>query len=233
MTDYLASADLALLKRHGLDNFEALWALQLDAVDEPNTGRGGWSSVFRLELEGKGYYLKRQSDYLTRTLHRPFGEPTFAREFRNISRYQKLRIPALLPESYIPDVNLRLSCYKKLASARNTDELDEVQVELIDRFGLLPDAAKNLVALSEFKLQAQQLGIRRIEANSKGGVVEFGDKTAVSPAYIIELIQKQSRVFKLEGGQKLRFNIASNDGAQRLELIASMLSDFASHKVAK
>ncbi|MNH19208.1 hypothetical protein D3C79_789350 [compost metagenome] len=64
-------------------------------MDEPNTGRGGWSSVFRLELEGKGYYLKRQSDYLTRTLHRPFGEPTFAREFRNISRYQKLGIPAL------------------------------------------------------------------------------------------------------------------------------------------
>ncbi|MGE8388235.1 MAG: lipopolysaccharide kinase InaA family protein [Pseudomonas sp.] len=95
MTDYLASADLALLKRHGLNDFEALWALQLDAVDEPNTGRGGWSSVYRLELEGKGYYLKRQSDYLTRTLHRPFGEPTFAREFRNISRYQKLHIPAL------------------------------------------------------------------------------------------------------------------------------------------
>ena len=95
MTDYLASADQALLKRHGLGDFEALWALQLEAVDEPNTGRGGWSSVFRLELEGKGYYLKRQSDYLTRTLHRPFGEPTFAREFRNISRYQKLGIPAL------------------------------------------------------------------------------------------------------------------------------------------
>ncbi|TLP58124.1 MULTISPECIES: lipopolysaccharide kinase InaA family protein [Pseudomonas] len=95
MTDYLASTDQALLKRHGLSDFETLWALQLDAVDEPNTGRGGWSSVFRLELEGKGYYLKRQSDYLTRTLHRPFGEPTLAREFRNISRYQKLGIPAL------------------------------------------------------------------------------------------------------------------------------------------
>lgn len=95
MTDYMASSDLALLQRHGLNDFEALWALQLDAVDEPNTGRGGWSSVYRLELEGKGYYLKRQSDYLTRTLHAPFGEPTFAREFRNISRYQKLKIPAL------------------------------------------------------------------------------------------------------------------------------------------
>lgn len=95
MTDYLASSELALLQRHGLNDFEALWALQLDAVDEPNTGRGGWSSVFRLELEGKGYYLKRQLNYLTRTLHRPFGEPTFAREFRNITRYQKLKIPAL------------------------------------------------------------------------------------------------------------------------------------------
>ncbi|WP_194788340.1 lipopolysaccharide kinase InaA family protein [Pseudomonas sp. UFMG81] len=95
MTDYLASADQALLKRHGLGDFDALWAVQLDAVDEPNTGRGGWSSVFRLELEGKGFYLKRQSDYFTRSLQRPFGEPTFAREFRNISRYQKLAIPAL------------------------------------------------------------------------------------------------------------------------------------------
>lgn len=145
----------------------------------------------------------------------------------------ELRIPALLPESYIPDVNLRLSCYKKLASATSVEELDEVQVELIDRFGLLPDAAKNLVAISEFKIQAQQLGIRRIEANSKGGLVEFSEKTAVSPAYIIELIQKQSRVFKLEGGQKLRFNIASDDGAARLSLIANMLQDFARHKVQK
>ena len=145
----------------------------------------------------------------------------------------ELRIPALLPESYIPDVNLRLSCYKKLASATSVEELDEVQVELIDRFGLLPDAAKNLVAISEFKIQAQQLGIRRIEANSKGGLVEFSEKTAVSPAYIIELIQKQSRVFKLEGGQKLRFNIASDDGAARLSLIANMLQDVARHKVQK
>nr|WP_319526964.1 lipopolysaccharide kinase InaA family protein [Pseudomonas laurentiana] len=95
MSDFLASAESALLDRHGLNTFDQLWALQLDAVDEPNTGRGGWSSVYRLELEGKGYYLKRQSNYLTRTLHRPLGEPTFAREFRNISRYQTLQIPAL------------------------------------------------------------------------------------------------------------------------------------------
>ena len=95
MTDFLAAEDRALLERHGLGTFDALWAKQLEAVDEPNTDGGGWSSVFRLELEGHGYYLKRQSNYLTRTLHAPFGEPSFAREFRNISRYNKLGIPAL------------------------------------------------------------------------------------------------------------------------------------------
>ncbi|KAB2526525.1 lipopolysaccharide kinase [Pseudomonas koreensis] len=95
MTDFLAEQDRALLERHGLGNFDALWAKQLEAVDEPNTAGGGWSSVFRLDLEGQGYYLKRQSNYLTRTLHAPFGEPSFAREFRNISRYRKLGIPAL------------------------------------------------------------------------------------------------------------------------------------------
>jgi len=95
MTDFLAAEDRPLLARHGLDSFEALWARQLDAVDEPNTSGGGWSSVFRLELEGQGYYLKRQSNYLTRTLTHPFGEPSFSREFRNISRYRQLGIPAL------------------------------------------------------------------------------------------------------------------------------------------
>ncbi|WP_434708604.1 lipopolysaccharide kinase [Pseudomonas sp. R1-1] len=95
MTDFLADDDRALLARHGLDTFDALWAKELEAVDEPNTVGGGWSSVFRLNLEGQGYYLKRQSNYLTRTLHAPFGEPSFAREFRNISRYRKLGIPAL------------------------------------------------------------------------------------------------------------------------------------------
>jgi tRNA A-37 threonylcarbamoyl transferase component Bud32 len=95
MSDFMASAEKALLERHGLAAFDDLWQLQLEAVDEPNTGRGGWSSVFRLELEGKGFYLKRQSGYLTRSLHHPFGEPTFSREFRNIRRYQRRGIPAL------------------------------------------------------------------------------------------------------------------------------------------
>lgn len=95
MSDYIAAQDRAVLEQHGLASFEALWALQLEAVDEPNTERGGWSSVYRLELGEAAYYLKRQSNHLTRSLLHPFGEPTFAREFRNIRRYAELGIPAL------------------------------------------------------------------------------------------------------------------------------------------
>ena len=95
MTDFIAAQDRALLERSALASFDALWALKLEAVDEPNTERGGWSSVYRLDLGEAAYYLKRQSNHLTRTLLHPFGEPTFAREFRNIRRYQALGIPAL------------------------------------------------------------------------------------------------------------------------------------------
>lgn len=95
MTDFIAEADRALLERRGLAGYDALWALELDAVDEPNVERGGWSSVYRLDLGDAAFYLKRQSDHLTRSLRHPFGEPTFAREFRNIQRYRRLGIPAL------------------------------------------------------------------------------------------------------------------------------------------
>jgi tRNA A-37 threonylcarbamoyl transferase component Bud32 len=95
MNDFIAAQDRALLEQHGLASFDALWALQLEAVDEPNTERGGWSTVYRLELGDCAYYLKRQSNHLTRSLWHLLGEPTFAREFRNIRRYAELGIPAL------------------------------------------------------------------------------------------------------------------------------------------
>ncbi|MCE1116897.1 MULTISPECIES: lipopolysaccharide kinase InaA family protein [Pseudomonas] len=139
MTDYLASADQALLKRHGLSDFEALWALQLDAVDEPNTGRGGWSSVFRLELEGKGYYLKRQCDYLTRSLQRPFGEPTFAREFRNISRYQKLEIPAL--QAVFFGERKQAGQHRAILMTRALDDWSDLE-RLLEQWPQLPEAQR-------------------------------------------------------------------------------------------
>ncbi len=108
MNDFLATEDRALLERNGLADFDALWARQLDAVDEPHTSRGGWSSVFRLELEGRGFYLKRQSNYLTRTLDRPVGRANLCpASFRNISRLSgKRAIQALAARLFMRSAKL-------------------------------------------------------------------------------------------------------------------------------
>lgn len=95
MNDFIDPDITELLEQHQLNSFTALWNLALDAVDEPNTERGGWSSVAKLTLGEHVFYLKRQINHLTRSLRHPFGEPTFAREMRNIQRYQQLAIPAL------------------------------------------------------------------------------------------------------------------------------------------
>ncbi|RKQ96323.1 lipopolysaccharide kinase (Kdo/WaaP) family protein [Kushneria sinocarnis] len=99
MKKFVAPQYHPLLKQHGLDDFEALWALDLTPVDAPNLERGGHSEVVVLTLETSGapqrFFLKRQTNHLGRSLHRPLGEPTFAREMRNIRTFERLEIPAL------------------------------------------------------------------------------------------------------------------------------------------
>lgn len=138
----------------------------------------------------------------------------------------ELRIPALLPEDYISDVNTRLSLYKKLASCKNSLEIKELQIELIDRFGLLPDAAKNLVRISEMKLQAQHVGLKKIEATAQGGVFEFAQETKVDPGFIIRLIQSKPSTYRLDGPQKLRFSVNLEEPQKRLDKVSNMLSEF-------
>ena len=136
MIDFVADADRALLERNGLADFDALWAVQLEAVDEPNTSGGGWSSVFRMDLEGQGFYLKRQSNYLTRTLHSPLGEPSFAREFRNIQRYRQMGIPALeavfFGERKIPGERRAILVTRALDGWNDLDSLLEQWSQLSD-----------------------------------------------------------------------------------------------------
>ncbi|MCU7810375.1 MAG: transcription-repair coupling factor, partial [Candidatus Thiodiazotropha sp. (ex Notomyrtea botanica)] len=117
----------------------------------------------------------------------------------------ELNIPALLPEDYLPDVHSRLVLYKRIASATNEAELRELQVEMIDRFGLLPQAAKNLFEITELKLRAHPLGIRKIEAGPKGARLLFEETPKVDPAKLIALIQSKPHTYRLDGGDKLRF----------------------------
>ena len=139
----------------------------------------------------------------------------------------ELRLPALLPEDYIFDVSLRLSLYKRIASCKNKTELDDIQVELIDRFGLLPQATKNLIHIAKLRLKAQAIGISRIEANAQGGSVEFSDNTKVEPMTIINLIQKQPAQYKMQGANKLKFIKASEDSQARFTVITNLLNELA------
>jgi transcription-repair coupling factor (superfamily II helicase) len=138
----------------------------------------------------------------------------------------ELRIPALIPEDYIGDVNVRLSLYKKLASCRTEDDIDDYQIELIDRFGLLPESTKNLVKQAHLKLIAERLSISKIEFTETGGVIEFNQDTKVDPGYLIQLIQTKPKEYRFDGPQRLRVVHKTTANAQRLELVHSLLENF-------
>jgi transcription-repair coupling factor (superfamily II helicase) len=144
----------------------------------------------------------------------------------------ELRLPALLPDDFIPDVNTRLSFYKRIASAKNDNELDDLKAELIDRFGALPDAARHLLQVAALRQQAQALGIKRIEGNDKGGFIEFSQHNRVDPTHLIGLLQRDPKVYRLDGPTRLKF-IKELDGyPKRLTFITQLLEEMAQHTCA-
>lgn len=140
----------------------------------------------------------------------------------------ELRVPALLPDTFIPDVNTRLSLYKRIASAGSEGELEELKVEMIDRFGTLPDAARNLLEIAALRLIARALGIRRIEASDKGGFFEFAEKNQVDPGWLIGLLQKEPQHWKLEGPTRLKFMRELSERKLRMEWVKSFMQQLQS-----
>ncbi|MFT4886328.1 MAG: transcription-repair coupling factor (superfamily II helicase) [Pseudohongiellaceae bacterium] len=134
-----------------------------------------------------------------------------------------LRIPALIPEDYLPDVHTRLIMYKRLATAKTSDELEDLQVEMIDRFGLLPEPLKRLVRVTALKLRAQKLGIRKVDANVKNGRIEFSPNTSVDPLSLVQLIQHDPMTFKLTGANQLHFIHDCEDHEDKLHFIDQLL----------
>jgi transcription-repair coupling factor (superfamily II helicase) len=110
----------------------------------------------------------------------------------------ELRVAALLPEDFVPDVHSRLICYKRIAGAKTHEELDELQIELIDRFGLFPEPAKNLFAITALKITAKPFGIKKIELHDTGGKIQFFPDANIDPTKLIQLIREQPRLYKLE-----------------------------------
>ena len=143
-----------------------------------------------------------------------------------------LHAPALIPEDYLPDVHTRLTLYKRIASARDETALRELKVEMIDRFGLLPEPLKQLFAITDLKLLATPMGIRKLEFGPAGGRVLFRDDPDIDPAALIRLIQTQPRTYKLDGQEKLRIIGDFELPAERLEAAHRLLATLSTRKAA-
>ncbi|PCJ28663.1 MAG: transcription-repair coupling factor [SAR86 cluster bacterium] len=137
-----------------------------------------------------------------------------------------LRIPALIPEDYLPDVHIRLIMYKRISASLDNDDLRELQVEMIDRFGLLPRPLKLLFRLTQLKLKAEAYSIKKIDANISTGRIEFIPQPRIDSLSIIQLIQNEPQLYKLGGANHLQFTHNCSDADDKLDFISDLLDKF-------
>jgi len=132
--------------------------------------------------------------------------------------------PALLPEDYLPDVHMRLILYKRIANASTGEELNDLKEEMIDRFGLLPDAAKLLFSVTELKIEASKLGIKKIDAGPKGARIDFVAKPNIEPMALIQLMQSQPKRFRLDGPDRLRILQDTSNAEERIQMLGDIIA---------
>ncbi|WP_339907040.1 transcription-repair coupling factor, partial [Pseudomonas guineae] len=138
-----------------------------------------------------------------------------------------LRVPALIPDDYLPDVHARLIMYKRIANASDEEGLKDLQVEMIDRFGLLPEPSKNLVRITLLKLQAEKLGIKKVDAGPQGGRIEFAADTCVDPLTLIKLIQGAPNRYKFEGATLFKFQVPMERPEERFNTLEALFERLA------
>ncbi len=212
---------------------------RIEAISAANTlGAGFTLASHDLEIRGAGEILgDEQTGHMQKigfTLYtemldeavkaiREGRTPNIDASLSSISEVN-LRIPALIPEDYLPDVHTRLIMYKRIAGAKNDEELSELQVEMIDRFGLLPEQSKRLFRLTALRLRAQAMGISKIDANAVTGKLSFAQHTQVDPRLIVQLVQQNSKVYKLAGPTQLQFTHNAANADAKINFIEQMLA---------
>jgi len=132
-----------------------------------------------------------------------------------------LGLSALIPESYVPDVHTRLVLYKRLSETSDETALDELKVEMIDRFGLLPPQTQRLFESARLRQLGEQLGVIKVRAGSSSATLDFSAQPRVEPGKLIKLIQTQPRVYKLEGQKRLQ--VFSPDFEKQEQRYAALL----------
>ena len=177
------------------------------------------------QIESVGFSLYMQLlNRAIETIRR--GEvPDAGMPLEPVSQEVNLHAATLIPDDYLPDVHTRLILYKRIANATSEEELDRLQIEVIDRFGLLPPPLKRLFAVTLVKLVSQALGIEKVDVGPERGRLEFSQATRVDPIKIVQLVQNQPNTYRLEGAAKLRFTHAMEEFEDRLEFVNKLLDD--------
>lgn len=227
---YLLTPDRRAMTDDAVKRLEAISAAE-------DLGAGFTLATYDMEIRGAGELLGEEQSGQIQTIGFSLYMDMLDRAVKAIRQGKQadlekalseaidinLRIPALIPSDYLPDVHTRLVMYKRLANAQNEEALRELQVEMIDRFGLLPEAIKNLFRVTQIKIRAEAIGIIKLEANSRGGKVEFTSDTKVDPLQIVKLVQSQPRVYKLEGASQLKFTLDLEATEKRIQGVMDLL----------
>ena len=217
-------------------------AKRLEAIESlEDLGVGFTLATHDLEIRGAGEILGEEQsgqiqeigfglymELLERAVHslKSGQQPRLDRPLEHGAEVN-LHIPVLIPEDYLQDVHMRLILYKRIASARDKNKLKDIQEEMIDRFGLLPEPTKNLFQITDLKLQANPLGIRKIDIGQQGGSLKFNQNALVDPNKIIGLIQSEPHIFKLDGKDKLRICKDLPEPIDRFTILKNLLDNIA------
>mgnify|MGYP006418043153 FL=1 len=138
-----------------------------------------------------------------------------------------LGIPALIPENFLPDINMRLVLYKRISNVTNKEELNYLGLEMIDRFGKLPEPTENLMKITEFKLNMLKLGINRIKIGRKGGKIRFDQKPKIETEKIINLVRHNPENYRFESPVEIRVKKDLLEAAARIGYVSNLFEVFS------
>ncbi len=226
---YLLVPDVQSLTKQAQQRLDAITSME-------ELGSGFYLAMHDMEIRGVGEVLGEQQsggimqvgyqlyhdmlDQAVQALKRG-EEPDLLSPLQATTEIN-LHAPALIPETFCPDVHVRLSFYKRLASAQTARQLDDMSEELIDRFGLLPPATEALLNVHRLRLLAQPLGVLKIDATPGMILIAFKANAPIDALRIIHMVQ-QSKHIQLAGNDKLRINRALPEVKSRVQAVREVL----------
>lgn len=216
---------------------------RLDAIQRASTlGAGFMLATEDLEIRGAGELLGEQQSGSMQAIGYSLYMEMLEKATKAIQKGKtpnfdaplsltaeiNLHMPALIPDDYLGDVHQRLLFYKRISNTDSQEKLDNIRMELIDRFGVPPQPVKQLFSVHQLRLKAEQLGITKIDINSNGGYIEFSPDTPVQAISIIQLMQKQPTYYRMEGGQRLKVMVQLTEYDKRIQFIVELLNRLVS-----